>query len=99
HVTGVQTCALPICLPRTTRDGAAAVYFPACVNRIFGNPRDRPAEPTLPEALVAVSARAGQPVWIPNDVAGNCCATPWSSKGYRRGHELMARTAAEAVLG
>ncbi|MCW3025970.1 MAG: FAD-binding oxidoreductase [Solirubrobacterales bacterium] len=85
-------------LPRTERDGAAAVYFPACVNRIFGNPRDRPAGPTLPEALVAVSARAGQPVWIPTDVAGNCCATPWSSKGYRRGHELMARTVAAAVL-
>ena len=25
------------------------------------------------------------PLWIPDDVAGNCCATPWSSKGYGRG--------------
>jgi D-lactate dehydrogenase len=80
------------------REGAAAVYFPACVNRIFGNPRARPDEPTLPEALVAISARAGLPVWIPGDVAGNCCATPWSSKGYRRGHERMASTVAESIL-
>ena len=86
-------------LPATSREGAAAVYFPACINRIFGNPRGRAAEPSLPEALVAVSARAGRPLWIPDDVAGHCCATPWSSKGYRRGHELMARTIAAAVVG
>jgi D-lactate dehydrogenase len=85
-------------LPRTTREGAAAVYFPACINRIFGNPRGRAAGPTLPEALVAVSTRAGRPVWIPPDVAGKCCATPWSSKGYRRGHEQMARTIADAIV-
>ncbi|MCW3067669.1 MAG: FAD-binding oxidoreductase, partial [Solirubrobacterales bacterium] len=85
-------------LPSTARDGAAAVYLPACVNRIFGNPRERPAEPSLPEALVAVSQRAGRPLWIPDDAAGNCCATPWSSKGYRRGHEHMARRTAEAIL-
>ncbi len=84
--------------PQTVREGAAAVYLPACINRIFGNPRGREAEPTLPQALVAVSARAGLALWIPQDVAGICCATPWSSKGYRRGHEHMARTAADAVL-
>jgi D-lactate dehydrogenase len=82
----------------TTREGAAAVYFPACVNRIFGNPREQAAEPSLPEALVAVSERAGAPLWIPDDVAGLCCATPWSSKGYARGHEHMARSIAAAIL-
>ena len=84
--------------PATTRDGAAAVYFPACVNRIFGNARERVGQPSLPEALVSVSARAGLPVWIPPDVAGHCCATPWSSKGYGRGHEYMARRIADAIL-
>ena len=82
-------------LPRTQREGAAAVYLPSCLNRIFGRPGSAPAGPSLPEALVAVSARAGQPLWIPPDVAGHCCATPWSSKGYADGLELMAgRTAA-----
>jgi D-lactate dehydrogenase len=85
-------------LPPTAQEGAAAVYFPACINRIFGNPRGTEAGPTLPEALLAVSARAGRPLWIPPDVAGRCCATPWSSKGYRRGHRQMARTIAGAVL-
>ena len=27
----------------------------------------------------------GMPVWIPDDVAGHCCGTPWNSKGYREG--------------
>jgi D-lactate dehydrogenase len=84
-------------LPRTARDAAAAVYLPACINRIFGNPAGRELEPSLPEALVAVSARAGFAVWIPDDVAGHCCATPWSSKGYSRGQDHMAAKTAAAL--
>jgi D-lactate dehydrogenase len=87
----------PAALPAITRDGAAAVYLPACINRIFGNPDGAWARPTLPEALVAVSARAGQPLWIPPDVAGVCCGVPWSSKGFTDGHALMARRAAAAL--
>ena len=84
-------------LPETRRPDAAAVYLPACINRIFGNPDGTPPGPSLPEALVAVSARAGKPVWIPPDAAGHCCGTPWSSKGYTRGHAHMARRTASAM--
>jgi len=77
-------------LPATSRTGAAAVYLPACVNRIFGHARGAERELSLPEALVELSARAGAPVWIPPDAAGHCCGTPWSSKGYRAGHAYMA---------
>jgi D-lactate dehydrogenase len=101
--------AAPARMPVTARVGAAAVYLPACLNRIFGNAREagqagsaggRSAGepgPSLPQALVDVSARAGLPLWIPGDVAGHCCATPWSSKGYRRGHEHMAAKTAAAL--
>ena len=82
--------AAPSRLPFTVGEGAAAVYMPACINRIFGNDRDRATHPTVPEALVALSTRAGLPLWIPDDVAGHCCGTPWSSKGYAAGHEVMA---------
>ncbi|MFF8838043.1 FAD-binding and (Fe-S)-binding domain-containing protein [Streptomyces sp. NPDC015130] len=85
-------------LPRTHRPAAAAVYYPACVNRIFGGPEDRRG-PSLPEAVVTVSARAGKPVWIPDDAAGTCCATIWHSKGYQRGNELMANRIVEAAWG
>ena len=85
-------------LPETARDGAAAVYMPACVNRIFGKARGADRDGLeLPEAMVAVSARAGQPVWIPDDVAGSCCAVPWSSKGLARGHEAMANATIERM--
>ncbi|MWA08682.1 FAD-binding and (Fe-S)-binding domain-containing protein [Streptomyces sp. BA2] len=82
-------------LPRTTRVGASAVYYPACVNRIFASPGDR----SLPEAIVAVSTRAGRPVWIPDDVAGTCCATIWHSKGYDKGNAVMANRIVEAAWG
>jgi D-lactate dehydrogenase len=85
-------------LPDTEREGAAAVYLPACVNRIFGRPRGTGrGGPELAEAMVALSARAGVPVWVPDDVAGHCCAVPWSSKGLYDGHELMANRTVEAL--
>ena len=84
----------PARLPATRGDGAAAVYMPACVNRIFGA---ADGEPTVVAAVVAVSARAGTPVWIPPDAPGHCCATPWSSKGYPEAHAFMAAKTAAAL--
>jgi D-lactate dehydrogenase len=81
--------AAPARLPATAREGAAAVYVPSCTNRIFGG---GPVE-----ALVAVSARAGLPVWIPADVAGNCCGLPWSSKGYGAAHRHKANELVERL--
>ncbi|MCU0282381.1 MAG: FAD-binding oxidoreductase [Candidatus Nanopelagicales bacterium] len=77
-------------LPATTRAGAAAVYYPACINRIFGNPDSWEQAPSLPEVVVRLAARAGRPVWIPPDVADTCCGTVWHSKGYTRGNRYMA---------
>jgi D-lactate dehydrogenase len=76
-------------LPASTREGAAAVYVPSCTNRIFGG---GPVE-----ALVAVSARAGMPVWIPDDVAGSCCGLPWSSKGFGDAHRHKANELVERL--
>src|SRR4051812_1794285 len=81
----------PAKLPTTSRHGAAAVYLPSCLNRMMGPPS---GSRWLPQALVDVSRRAGLALWIPDDVAGNCCALPWSSKGYRAGQERMAQSLA-----
>jgi D-lactate dehydrogenase len=79
----------PAQLPATSREGATAVYVPSCTNRIFsGSPV---------EAMVAVSARAGLPVWIPADVAGSCCGLPWSSKGYGEAHRHKANAMVESL--
>jgi len=92
----------PARLPQTQRAGAAAVYLPSCVNRMFGrsvngtNVANGSTPRSLPAALVAVSARAGKPLWIPPDVAGTCCSQPWTSKGFHRGAAAMAsRTVSE----
>ncbi len=78
-------------LPQTRREGAAAVYVPSCTNRIFG--------PPLAEAMAAVSARAGLPVWIPDEVAGSCCGLPWSSKGFGEAHRHKANEMVERLWG
>ncbi|MEE4492538.1 FAD-binding and (Fe-S)-binding domain-containing protein [Streptomyces sp. BE230] len=85
-------------LPRTSRVGASAVYYPACVNRIFGGPEGHRG-PSLSQAVVLVSARAGKPVWIPDNVSGTCCATIWHSKGYDAGNAVMANRIVEAAWG
>ena len=84
---GRRTCrARRGALPETAREGAAAVYMPACVNRIFGKARGADRDGLeLPEAMVAVSARAGQPVWIPDDVAGSLLRGAVELEGPRQG--------------
>jgi D-lactate dehydrogenase len=84
-------------LPETDRNGAAAVYFCACINRMFGRDPAGPAGPSLAETFVALSGRAGKPLWIPPDVAGLCCSTPWKSKAYTQGHKYMAQAVAGAL--
>jgi len=76
-------------LPTTVHTGAAAVYVPSCTNRIFGG--------SPVEALVEVSARAGLPVWIPEDVVGSCCGLPWSSKGFAEAHRHKANEMVERL--
>ena len=84
-------------LPATSIDSAAAVYMPACINRMFGRSKADDGDLSLPEALTAVSARAGKPVWIPDDVSGTCCSVPWSSKGYRDAHAFKANQTVERL--
>ena len=90
----------------TPPDGAVAVYVPSCTNRIFG-PSAESAK-TIPgggfsrtrsviDALVTVSARAGMPVWVPEDVAGSCCGLPWSSKGFAAAHAHKANEMVERL--
>jgi D-lactate dehydrogenase len=95
-------------LPATARDGAAAIYIPSCTNRIFARPPTADGPKTgristgigpsaVTGALVAVSGRAGLPVWIPPDVAGSCCGLPWSSKGFGDAHRHKANEMVERL--
>lgn len=83
-------------VPATTRENADAVYFAACVNRMFGESRQAPkgSVPTT-HAVVALAQRVGYRLWIPDDIANDCCATIWQSKGLQSGNELMAARVTE----
>ncbi len=82
-------------LPVTTLEGAQAIYFPACISRMMGHLPGEPTEMSLVEALVKVSARAGMPVHIPQDVEGTCCGVPFSSKGFDLAHKYTLNRAIE----
>jgi D-lactate dehydrogenase len=78
-------------LPRTSRGEADAVYVPSCVNRVLdGSPA---------EAIVAVAARAGIRLRIPEDVSGSCCGMPFSSKGYADAHAIASGRMKERIDG
>ena len=88
-------------------DAAAAVYVPSCTNRIFGPSKNersihhpyggKSTTRSVVDALVAVSARAGALVWIPNGVDGSCCGLPWSSKGFDAAHRHKANEMVERL--
>ena len=47
--------------------------------------------------MITVSARAGMPLWIPEDFGGHCCATIWHSKGYVEGNAVMANRTVKSL--
>ena len=79
----------------TPRDQAQAVYFPSCISRVMGHLPGEPQDLSLAHALVTLAARAGVPVYIPEDAAGNCCGVPFSSKGFERAHTLAVNRTIE----
>ncbi len=75
-------------------DDPIAVYLPACVNAMFGPAGDGVG---ATEAFRRLAERAGVRLVVPAGVDGLCCSTPWTSKGYAGGREVMARRVAAAV--
>ena len=74
-----------------TEAEAVAVYFPACIGTIFGPPVGATG---VSSALLSLCERAGVRVVIPEKMGGLCCGTPWKSKGYTVGYDVMS----DAVL-
>ncbi len=86
-------------LPATTRAGAAAVYFPACINRIFGRDPGQARHPSLPQALVEVSARAGQPAVDPRRRRGQVLLHPVEQQGLPPGTHMDGRHHLRCAVG
>ncbi len=82
-------------VPKTAKLGAKAVYFPSCISRVMGRLPDEPEDRSPMEVLVDLANRAGSPVYIPPDVRGTCCGTPFSSKGFTAAHAIAVNRAVE----
>src|SRR5690606_3577087 len=69
----------------------AAVYLPACIGAMFGpEPAgDDGSGQGVQDAMLALARRAGVTLRVPDGIAGMCCGTPWSSKGYPAGYREM----------
>ncbi|KAF2414958.1 FAD-binding oxidoreductase [Microbacterium sp. B35-04] len=72
-----------------------AVYLPACVNTMFGPAGDGVG---VTEAFRRLAERAGVRLLVPEQVDSLCCSTPWTSKGYAGGREVMAGRVAAAIV-
>ena len=71
----------------------AAVYFPACVNTMFGPAGGQGAGPGVQAGFEQLCHRAGVELLVPEGIDSACCGTPWSSKGMATGLSTMhART-------
>jgi D-lactate dehydrogenase len=83
-------------IPNTRRQGAQAVYYPACISRIMGALPGEPDETSNMQALLNVAARAGIKLHIPTDVAGHCCGVPFSSKGFEAANAVAVNRIVES---
>jgi D-lactate dehydrogenase len=82
-------------LPHTDAAGAAAILFASCVSRTMGTDPGETPEPSVPEAMIAVAARAGIRLHIPHGIDRHCCGMPFSSKGYREAQGIAANASIE----
>ncbi|WP_260624974.1 FAD-binding and (Fe-S)-binding domain-containing protein [Corynebacterium parakroppenstedtii] len=73
-------------------DHADFVFFPACVNEMFGGiDGDGKRAMNATKAFEAVTRRAGLTWRTPKGIGGMCCGTPWKSKGMLEGYEVMRK--------
>ncbi|MDO2934585.1 FAD-binding and (Fe-S)-binding domain-containing protein [Paeniglutamicibacter sulfureus] len=72
-----------------------AVYFPACVNTMFG-PAD-PRQEGIQESFGALARRTGVELLVPEGIDSLCCGTPWSSKGMEKGRASMGELTISAL--
>jgi D-lactate dehydrogenase len=55
-------------------------------------------EMSVMQALLNVADRAGVKLFVPEDVAGNCCGVPFSSKGFEAAHAVALNHTVESLF-
>lgn len=67
-----------------------AIFFPSCTATLFGTSDSS-------NALIELAKRAGIKLSIPAGIDSLCCGTPWKSKGYSAGYEIMSQAVTKAL--
>jgi D-lactate dehydrogenase len=67
-----------------------AIFFPSCTGTLFGTSDSAGTFMTL-------TKRAGIKLSIPTGIESLCCGTPWKSKGYSAGYEVMSSSVIGAL--
>ncbi len=80
--------------PTLLSDDAQAVLFGACIGSMFGA---EDGGGGAGGALVELCDRAGVPLRTPPGLGGLCCGTPWKSKGFTQGYDVMAAKVVPAL--
>ncbi|GAA3002271.1 FAD-binding and (Fe-S)-binding domain-containing protein [Microbacterium aurantiacum] len=71
-----------------------AVYVPSCTGSMFGAAAGGIG---VTEAFRRLVERAGVRVIVPDGIESLCCSTPWTSKGYTAGRDVMSHRVLAAV--
>lgn len=71
-----------------------AVYFPSCTSTIFDA-----ADQVLgvEAAFLELCERTGVTVTVPDNIAALCCGTPWKSKGFPNGLDVIRHRTRQAL--
>ena len=67
-----------------------AIFFPSCTGTLFGTSDSA-------GTFMSLAKRAGIKLSIPTGIDSLCCGTPWKSKGYADGYEVMSSSVIGAL--
>jgi D-lactate dehydrogenase len=78
---------------RLPASAAQVLLVPSCTGAVFGGDGGSAAE-----AFLALCARVGVAVTVPDEVPSLCCGMPWTSKGLHQGAEVMSARLVEVLV-
>ncbi|MDS2174191.1 FAD-binding and (Fe-S)-binding domain-containing protein [Nesterenkonia sp. CL21] len=77
---------------------AAAIFLPSCQGAMFAPAGSAGTEGSgVQQAVSGLCAAAGLRLLVPEEIDTLCCGTPWSSKGFTAGQDVMAERVLTAV--
>lgn len=65
-------------------DAPQVVYFPACINRIFGNSMEYREKESLTQVTKKLLNKAGYEILYPRNLKNQCCGMAFDSKGFKK---------------